>query len=103
MADFISHPDVVHEGLASLVAIIQERSEVFGIDVVSLRSLTMRALVKAEDNDASHSHVSASKSEATQSTSSSANAHLQDNRYMFIVKWGGEEYLTCFVSFLIMS
>ena len=103
VADFISHPDVVHEGLASLVAIIQERSEVFGIDVVSLRSLTMRALVKAEDNDASHSHVSASKSEATQSTSSSANAHLEDNRYMFIVKWGGEEYLTCFVSFLIMS
>lgn len=30
---FIAHPDVVHEGLTSLVAIIKERSEIFGVDV----------------------------------------------------------------------
>ena len=81
VADFISHPDVVHEGLASLVAIIQERAEVFGVDVASLR-LTTKALVK----EVSSSHVSSSKSKAKQPSPSSANACLEDNNncYMFI-------------------
>ena len=84
VADFMSHPDVVHEGLASLVAIMQEHAEVFGIDVASL-SLTMKALVKENDNDASSNHVSSSKSKAKQPSSSSANACLKDNNcYMFL-------------------
>ena len=84
VADFMSHPDVVHEGLASLVAIMQEDAEVFGIDVASL-SLTMKALVKENDNDASSNHVSSSESKAKQPSSSSANACLKDNNcYMFL-------------------